>query len=119
MPNLEENLRYTTTHERRCLSQADLASAFPILTHATLKDCALAKESWHGDTVSYALVCSGGHGTTGNAVWQLEANQLTGTLNVKLGGKNMTFYQRITATAAGECIDRLKSPDLQGRNPRP
>jgi hypothetical protein len=26
-----------------------------------------------------------------------------GTLNVRLGGKNMTFYQRVTATAAGPC----------------
>jgi len=26
-----------------------------------------------------------------------------GTLNVKLGGKNMTFYQRITAVYQGSC----------------
>lgn len=110
MPNLEANLRYTTTHERRCLSHQDLASAFPILAHASLKDCSLAKESRHGGTWSYVLVCSGGHGTTGGAQWQLEGSRLRGTLNVKLGGKNMTFYQRITATELGECIGPLEQP---------
>jgi hypothetical protein len=110
MPNLEENLRYATTHERRCLSHNDLASAFPILTHASLKDCSLTKESRHGDTLSYVLVCSGGHGTTGGAVWLLQGSRLRGTLNVKLGGKNMTFYQRITATETGECVDPLERP---------
>ncbi|HKZ74462.1 MAG TPA: DUF3617 family protein [Steroidobacteraceae bacterium] len=103
MPHLEENLRYTTTREKRCLSHQDLSSAFPILQHASLADCRLAQESRQGDTVSYLLVCEGGHGTTGNATWQLGRQQIRGTLNVRLGGKNMTFHQRVTATPAGEC----------------
>lgn len=107
MPNLEENLRYATTHERRCLSHDEFASAFPILTHASLLGCSLTNESRHGDTLSYALICSGGHGTTGGAVWQMEGGQLRGTLSVKLGGKNMTFFQRITAIEVGECIHAL------------
>jgi len=107
MPNLEENLRYTTAHERRCLSHKDLVSAFPILTHTSLQDCSLARESRHGDTLSYELICTGGHGTTGSAVWQMEGSQLRGTLSVKLGGKNMTFYQRITAVEVGECTCAL------------
>ena len=42
--------------------------------------------------------------------WQFEPGpggsgemRLSGTLNVRLGGKNMTFYQRVTARAAGAC----------------
>ena len=66
-----------------------------------------AKEGRHEDTVSYRLICEGGHGTTGTAQWHLGADKIRGTLNVKLGGKNMTFYQRITASLA-ECVSDAK-----------
>jgi hypothetical protein len=101
MPHLEENLRYAVTRETRCLSGADLASAFPVLEHASLADCALQHERREGETISYRLECTGGHGTTGSATWHLTPRVLRGTLQVKLGGKNMTFFQRVTATAVG------------------
>ena len=103
MPHLEENLRYATTRETRCLQHQDLAFAFPVLRHASLQGCRLEKDASTGDEVSYALACDGGHGTTGNAVWTFEEHRITGTLHVKLGGKNMTFSQRWTAVPIGEC----------------
>jgi len=103
MPHLEENLRYATTREQRCLEESELWTAFPILQYAALKDCQLSRESRQEDSVSYALICEGGHGTTGRAIWELGRTQSIGTLNVKLGGKNMTFYQRVTAKVLGAC----------------
>lgn len=103
MPHLEENLRYAITREQRCLGKEELASAFPILSHASLADCHLRQESRHGDSLSYRLVCDGGHGTTGSASWHLGEQSLQGTLHVKLGGKNMTFFQRITARLLVPC----------------
>jgi hypothetical protein len=103
MPHLEENLRYTITREQRCLSQADLASAFPVLSHAALKGCTLGDETRQDDTVSYALACEGGHGTTGHATWRIGGHQISGLLSVRLGGKNLTFYQRITGKPLGAC----------------
>lgn len=103
MPHLEENLRYATTRERRCLEQDELWLAFPVLQSEALKDCRLDQERRQQDELSYALVCTGGHGTTGHATWQLGRTQNIGTLKVKLGGKNMTFYQRVTARALGAC----------------
>jgi hypothetical protein len=103
MPHLEENLRYTITKQRQCLAHRGLSSAFPILSHPALQGCRLEQESRDGATISYLLVCEGGHGTTGDAVWTLGERQIRGTLNVKLGGKNMTFYQRVTAKAVGKC----------------
>jgi len=107
MPHLEENLRYTTTHEKVCLTHQVLAAAFPILDHPALRGCRLRNEVRLGDTLSYTLAytlaCEGGHGTTGEASWQIEAQRIRGTLNVKLGGKNMTFYQRVTALPLGNC----------------
>jgi uncharacterized protein DUF3617 len=104
MPHLEENLRYATTREQRCLERNELWRAFPMLNYAALKDCRLDPEHQQEDAVSYALVCKGGHGTTGHATWQLGPTHSTGTLNVKLGGKNMTFSQRVTARPLGACV---------------
>jgi hypothetical protein len=103
MPHLEENLRYTVTHETRCLTAEALSSAFPMLAYTSLAGCMLRDERAEADIVSYRLVCEGNHGTTGNATWRRAERVSYGTLNVKLGGKNMTVFQRITATDMGEC----------------
>jgi len=103
MPHLEENLRYAVTRENRCLTGGDLVSAFPILKSASLADCKLRHERRQGDAVSYLLVCDGGHGTTGSASWRAGEQSIVGTLHVKLGGKNMTFFQRVTAKPMGRC----------------
>lgn len=103
MPHLEENLRYAVTRENRCLTGDQLATAFPILKSASLADCKLRHESRHGDADSYLLVCDGGHGTTGTASWRVGEKLIVGRLDVKLGGKNMTFFQRLTAKPLGQC----------------
>jgi len=103
MPHLEENLRYANTRETRCVGREPLATGFPILKHPSLVDCRLTDETRHEETVSYVLACDGGHGTTGTATWVMGSGGLHGTLNVRLGGKNMTFYQRVTATSLGPC----------------
>jgi len=104
MPHLEENLRYAITHEERCLAEHDLATEFPILDHPALRGCALEHAARRDEVISYTLICTGAHGTTGNASWELGQRQVSGTLNVKLGGKNITFYQRIVAVPAGACV---------------
>jgi hypothetical protein len=103
MPHLEENLRYANTTRRQCLALSQLTTAFPILGHPALQGCKLANERREPQSLSYQLVCAGGHGTTGAAVWHLDEHRLRGTLDVKLGGKNMTFFQRITAIPLGKC----------------
>jgi hypothetical protein len=103
MPHLEENLRYTTQREKLCLVDRPLASAFPILDHPALRGCQLRNEQKQSDSVAYTLVCEGGHGTTGQALWHVDPHRIRGTLNIKLGGKNMTFYQRVTAVPLGQC----------------
>ena len=113
MPHLEESLRYTTTTQKLCLTHQSLAAAFPILEHPALKGCLLQDELRQHDTVSYSLACGGNHGTTGDALWHVEDHRIRGTLNIKLGGKNMTFYQRVTALPLGPCRPPRR---LVGRN---
>lgn len=103
MPHLEENLRYAVTRENRCLTDEELVSAFPILQHPSLADCKLRRERRDARVDSYLLVCEAGHGTTGNASWRVGEQLMVGQLDVKLGGKNMTFFQRVTAKPLGQC----------------
>jgi hypothetical protein len=100
---LYESLRYATRTETRCIDVRDLSGEFWMLRDVSLQDCRLVKTSESADAAGYVLVCNGGHGTTGTATWQLGQEAIAGTLNVRLGGKNMTFYQRITAKPIGRC----------------
>ena len=103
LPHLEENLRYATTRERRCLRDASLASVFPILQHASLDGCRLGQAIRDADTIRYLLVCENPQVATGVARLDTDASRIVGTLEVKMGGKNMTFTQRIEATRRSEC----------------
>ena len=102
MPHLEENLRYANTRTQRCLTRDDLDSAFPILDHPSLAGCKLQKRNHDEDSLFHVLVCENS-ATTGTAKWQPGERVIRGTLDVKLGGKNMTVSQRVTATLIGEC----------------
>jgi hypothetical protein len=57
MPNLEENLRYTITHEKMCVSEEGLHRLFPILSHPALAGCVLGHQSLTDTGISYPLVC--------------------------------------------------------------
>jgi hypothetical protein len=103
MPHLEENLRYATTRERRCLGRDSLASIFPILQHWSLDGCQLGRATMDGSATRYLLVCENPEVATGVARLATDAGRIVGTLEVKMGGKNMTFAQRIEATRQGEC----------------
>ena len=104
MPHLEENLRYATRIERRCMNPRELTNAFWMLGDVSLQDCELVEVDEAAEDISqYRLKCSGGHGTIGSARWDFGSSTISGTLMVRLGGKNMTFYQRITARPLGKC----------------
>jgi hypothetical protein len=99
MPHLEWNLRHAVVTEARCLSEAELATAFWMLGDVSLQDCTLVPQ----DRQTLSLQCHGGHGTRGQAHWQWDDTPIRGTLDARLGGKNMTFWQRIVARPLGAC----------------
>jgi hypothetical protein len=94
MPHLEENLRYATTRERRCLGADDFASLFPVLRHPSLEGCRLAGN---------LLVCASPEVATGAVRMEQAPGRVSGVLEVKMGGKNMTFAQRVEAVRRGPC----------------
>ena len=103
MPHLEDNLHYAIRRERRCLRGEDLPSIFPILRHESLKGCKLGGESRRGDAIRYLLACEHPEVATGTARLDADSSRIKGLLEVKMGGKNMTFSQRIEATRLGDC----------------
>ena len=103
MPHLEENLRYATTRERRCLRSDELPTIFPILQHPSLEGCNLNSERRRGGTIRYRLVCASPQVATGTARLDAGRGRVAGVLEIKMGGKNMTFAQRIAAVRQGEC----------------
>ena len=118
MPHLEESLRYAIVRQRRCLNPGDLSRAFWMLDDVSLRDCRLQKRSETEGSSRYELRCDGGHGTMGSAQWHIEPDQLRGTLDVKLGGKNMTFYQRVVARAVTGDPPGDDAPQRQARDQR-
>jgi hypothetical protein len=103
MPNLEDNLRYAMTRERRCLRAHDLATVFPILRHHSLEGCTLGAETRRGATIGYALACASPQVATGSARLDTAPGRISGSLEIKMGGKNMTFSQRVEAVRRGDC----------------
>lgn len=113
MPNLDENMRYATTREQRCVVGGDLSRAFSMLEDVSLGDCRLVPADGTPQQRRQSLRCTGGHGTVGEATWSVEGPIIAGTLQVKLGGKNMTFHQRVRGRAIGPC-----TPDGAGSQRR-
>ena|SRR5919198_3988314 len=103
MPHLEENLRYATSRERRCLNNDDVSYLFPILRHYSLEGCTLGDSRRQGDTLRYVLVCARPDVASGEARLDIRPGRVAGILNIKMGGKNMTFAQRVDAVRQGEC----------------
>jgi hypothetical protein len=103
MPHLEDNLRYARTTGRECISDGAASGFFPILRHHSLNGCKLAAGERRGYATYHSLACDGTNGTIGTAELRGDAEHVAGTLKVQMGGKNMTFSQRIVAKRIGDC----------------
>ena len=104
MPNLEEHLRYAVTHERHCLNERMLVTVFPVLRHVSLTGCHLINPQRSGPISRFQLVCQDPMAASGAAwVERVAHDRLTGVLDVQMGGKNMTFSQRIQAVWRERC----------------
>ena len=103
LPNLEENLRFSGTKENRCVNSHGINDLFSILQHPSLAKCSLYFGKWHGEIIAYTLHCDSSSGTMGSARLHTRGNRILGVLEVKMGGKNMTFSQHITAKRIAGC----------------
>jgi len=102
MPHLSENLRYATTHTTQCLGPQDAFRLFPILSQTSFQGCAFV-ESHSASPLELELVCSNPTAASGQAKFVLGEAFFRANLNVKMGGKNMRFSQRVTGNRVSEC----------------
>lgn len=103
MPHLEESLRYATTRSRQCLGTQDAAALFPLLRHEAFAGCSLDHDSSSDGEARFTLRCKNPQAATGAAHFELQATGFQAVVHIKMGGKNMTLSQRLTAPRVGAC----------------
>ena len=103
LPHLEESLRYATTRSRRCLGTQEASALFPLLRHEAFAGCSLLHESSSEAEAHFSLRCNNPQAATGAAHFALQSGGFHAVLHVKMGGKNMTLSQRISAPRLGAC----------------
>jgi len=103
MPHLEEALRYATTRSRQCLGTQEASALFPLLSHEAFAGCSLVREAPSDADVRFSLRCDNPQAATGAARFTLRPSEFHAVLYVKMGGKNMTLSQRLTAPRLGAC----------------
>lgn len=106
MPHLEE-MRRQVSHHTRCVKDDMPDGLFPVLDQHALRGCRLGypKAQTHesGERRDYVLVCASARVASGTASIERTDDQLVGLLTVKMGGKNMTFSQRVEARRGAPC----------------
>ncbi|MBI2799838.1 MAG: hypothetical protein HYX63_06050 [Gammaproteobacteria bacterium] len=102
MPHLDE-MRRIVTHEHYCIRDADPAALFPVLRQHALRGCKFGFEKETGTGIEYVLVCDTARVATGTVRLNRDSAHIVGAIDVKMGGKNMTFSQHIEASRQGNC----------------
>jgi hypothetical protein len=103
LPHLEESLRDATTRSRQCLGTQEASTLFPLLRHEAFTGCSLVHESSSDGEAHFSLRCSNPQAATGAAHFALQPGGFQAVLHIKMGGKNMTLSQRLSAQRLGAC----------------
>lgn len=102
MPHLDE-MRRTSSNSEACLAPSAPEALFPVFAQYALGGCRLGYPKASADGVDYVLVCASARVASGTAHLARGDTAVVGTLAVKMGGKNMTFTQRVVAERMGDC----------------
>jgi hypothetical protein len=102
LPHLDAMRRIATTAERR-IETGTAAARSPVLDQPALRGCALGRETRRGHSADYVLECRSARVAAGTAQVTVTPVGVTATLDVEMGGKNMTLRQRVDARRLGPC----------------
>lgn len=102
MPHLDEMRRQVSQHTR-CVADDAPGGLFPVLDQHALRGCRLDYPKVTGARREYVLVCASARVASGTATIDDAQESLVGVLAVKMGGKNMTFSQRVEARRGEAC----------------
>ena len=89
----------------RCITTDDLESgqAFFVLSDNPLKNCELVDYQPTGDTATYRILCQGPNMGSAVAVFDTTDRSYHGTINMNMGGKNMTMSETQVGKRIGDC----------------
>jgi hypothetical protein len=79
----------------------DASALFPLLRHPAFAGCSLIRDA--ESETHFSLRCDNPQAATGAARFELEPGGFRAILYVKMGGKNMTLSQRLSASRLGAC----------------
>ena len=106
MPHLDE-MRRQVSHHTRCIKDDRPTELFPVFEQHALRGCTLGYEkvitTATGARHDYVLSCASARVASGTASIESAGQKRVGMLAVKMGGKNMTFSQRIEAQRGARC----------------
>ncbi|HEY6512208.1 MAG TPA: DUF3617 family protein [Burkholderiaceae bacterium] len=106
LPHLEESLRYATTRSRECLGTQEASELFPLLRHEAFAGCTLDHEASAEGEAQFSLRCRNPQAATGSARFTQQSGGFQAVLHIKMGGKNMTLSQRLSAPRLGACTSQ-------------
>ncbi len=118
MPHLDDMRRHWTTGTA-CVTGATPGPLFSVLQQYALRGCELGYEARDATGAGYVLVCESARVATGSARLETIPAGISGTLAIKMGGKNMTFTQHVTATRTGDCTAAFHGVRPLGGSGRP
>jgi hypothetical protein len=103
LPNVQDAA--TPVVVTRCLSPADLESgrAFFVLSRNPLKNCDLLDYRATDTAATYRIACPGPNKGSAVAVFETTATTYRGSINMNMGGKNMTMSETQAGKRIGNC----------------
>jgi hypothetical protein len=103
LPNVQESAEPMIV--TRCIDSTALKSgqAFFVLSENPLAHCDLLDYAVNRGTATYRIACPGPNRGRALAVFQTTHNAWRGSIEMNLGGKNMTMSETQSARRIGEC----------------
>lgn len=91
----------------RCITRDDLLrhDPFQIESKTPLANCRRTPICMGGTHAGFEVLCDGGSGGMASGRFTLSKSRFTGTIEMNMGGKNMTVVERQTGTRIGDCRD--------------
>ncbi len=89
-----------------CVDAAEAGGTFGLAVlseNNPLAKCEKSKARLEGRVLTFEVACAGMNAAQGHARFELQGDRFLGRINMKMGGKNMTFTQRSVAERLGEC----------------
>ena len=112
LPNLDENLTNSKTRDIVCLKSFKPEKLFPVLSHPSFTRCRLINQTSNiTGKKQYRLKCSNSQAATGSARIIISPDRITAQLKIKMGAKNMTMTQNVSAVKISRC-ERLPSEEM-------